>query len=447
MMRDSTMTGEPKGIATEAPPSAAGPAPQPAPAGPRAGPAAPAPAWGPAKRVLFRFVFVYLVLYNLPFLLDFDPGVVTWVGRHVFGVEITVLPNGSGDTTYNYVQVFCYAVVAVAVSALWTLLARNRAGYPRLHEWLRVYVRFWLAAAMITYGAIKVIKSQFPYPSLDRLLEPFGEASPMGLLWTFMGASHSYNVFAGAGEMLGGLLLTTRRTTLLGALVSLGVLGNVAMLNFSYDVPVKLYSCHLLFMAAFLAAPDLRRLADLFVLGRGVGPVNTRPLFRNRWLNGGALVVRTVLVAGYVGWWLFLAQEMRHTYGDLRPRPPLHGIWVVEEFALDGEGRPPLVTDPARWRRVVWDYPNTMAVQLMSDTRVRYALELDADARTLALSKRDDPAWKAVLSYEEPGPGLVTLRGTLDGHRLRARLRRLDESRFLLLDRGFHWINEYPFNR
>jgi hypothetical protein len=330
------MMGEPKGIATELPLSSTGPAPQPTPAEPRAEPASTAPAWGPAKRVIFRLVFAYLVLYNLPFPLSLIPAVaqpyqvfwdavVPWVGRHVFGVEITVRPNGSGDTTYNYVQVFCFAVVAVAATVLWTLLARKRAGYPRLHEWLRIYVRFSLAAAMITYGAVKVIKSQFPDPPLDRLLQPFGDASPMGLLWTFMGASHSYNVFAGAGEMLGGLLLTTRRTTLLGALVSIGVLGNVAMLNFSYDVPVKLYSCHLLFMAAFLVAPALRRLADLFVLGRGVGPGDTRPLLRNRWLNGGALVLRTVLVAGFVGWWLVQAQQMRQLYGDLRPRPPLYG--------------------------------------------------------------------------------------------------------------------------
>ena len=133
---------------------------------------------------------------------------------------------------------------------------------------------------MITYGSVKVIKSQFPNPTLDRLLQPFGDASPMGLLWTFMGASESYNIFTGAGEMLGGLLLTTRRTTLLGALVCFGVMSHVAMLNFSYDVPVKLFSMHLLAMALFLMAPDLGRLARMFVLNRPVEPAVFRPLSR-----------------------------------------------------------------------------------------------------------------------------------------------------------------------
>jgi hypothetical protein len=411
--------------------------------------------------MLFRFAFVYLVVYILPFPLSYGPfvvrvaqpyteawnAVVPWVGEHIFGVTITVRPNGSGDTTYNYVQVFCFFVLAVIGAGLWSLLDRRRPSYPRLYHWLTVYVRFYLASTMIVYGAVKVIKSQFPDPSLDRLVQPFGDASPMGLLWTFMGASASYNVFSGAGEMLGGLLLTTRRTTLLGALVSIGVMGNVVLLNFSYDVPVKLFSLHLLGMAVFLCLPDLRRLASFLVLNRAVEPAALRPLFPWRRLNVTTVVVRTAVVVAYVAFTLYQADATRRQYGDLAARSPLRGIWNVEEFEINGEARPPLVTDATRWRRVIFDYPGMIAVQLMSDRRQRYVLKLDADAHTLALSRRDDPAWKTDLSYEEPQPGLLTLEGTLDGRTIRAHLRRSDETEFLLVSRGFHWINEYPFNR
>jgi hypothetical protein len=41
------------------------------------------------------------------------------------------------------------------------------------------------------------------------------------------------------------------------------VLANIVALTFCYDVPVKLYSSHLLLMAVFLVAPDLRRLLNL----------------------------------------------------------------------------------------------------------------------------------------------------------------------------------------
>jgi len=222
---------------------------------------------------------------------------VPWVGSQAFHVDITVRPNGSGDTTYNYVQVFSYLVLALAAALVWTLLDRRRPAYERLHEWLRVYVRFYLAMTMFSYGIVKVIQLQFPSPALDRLLQTFGTSSPMGLLWTFMGASALYTFFAGASEVLGGLLLTTRRTTLLGALVSIGVLTNVVMLNFSYDVPVKLFSSHLLAMAVFLAAPDLRRLAGLFLFNRPAVLPADRPLFARRWSHQGTLVLRTAAVS------------------------------------------------------------------------------------------------------------------------------------------------------
>jgi hypothetical protein len=411
--------------------------------------------------MLFRFAFAYFLLYLLPFPLNAIPYasaiaepydklwnvLVTWVGRVVFGAEITVLPNGSGDTTWNYVQVFCCLVLALAVAGVWTVLDRKRPNYERLHGGLRVYVRFPLALAMISYGAIKVFKSQFTGPSLDRLLQPFGEASPMGLMWTFMAASEGYNVFTGLGEMLGGLLLTTRRTTLLGALVSMAVMSNVVMLNFSYDVPVKLYSSHLLAMAVFLIVPDLRRLADFFLLDRRVEPAGVRPLFQRRGLHRGTLALRTVLIAGFAGMSLFGAWQATKTRGSRAPKAPFYGIWNVEEFAADGQVRPPLITDGNRWRRVVFDRPKTLAVLSMSDSRERYVMELDPLRKTMALSKIDDPSWAATLSYEQPGPGDLRLAGRVDGRQIRARLRRTDESRFLLVNRGFHWVNEYPFNR
>ncbi len=416
-------------------------------------------AWGAAKRVLFRFVCAYFVLYSFPFPLDYIPFldwlvapyqnlrqvIVSWVGRHVFGVDISVITNGSGDTTYDYVQVFCFAVLAAAAALVWTLLDRKRGDYARLHEWLRIYVRFSLASAMVSYGAYKVFPSQFPAPTLDRLLQPFGDASPMGLLWTFIGASKSYEIFSGAGELLGGLLLISRRTMLLGALVSIGVLSNVVMLNFSYDVPVKLYSSHLLLMAVFLILPDLRRLANLFIFNRPVEPVEIRPLFRRVWLNRVAMACGTLLLLGITG--LTLSQSAGAVLGRGPNSSPFYGIWNVEELEVDGQARPLLLSDGSRWQRLIFDVPSVLAVQFMNQSRERYALDLDLTKKVFELGKRNDPKWKSTLSYKHAGPGLLVLEGKFDGHQIRARLRRAEIPEFRLVDRGFHWINEYPFNR
>jgi uncharacterized membrane protein YphA (DoxX/SURF4 family) len=416
------------------------------------------PAWGPVKKLLFRFAFVYLVLYNFPFPLYYIPGfdtgpmwysrmwkaLVPWVGKHVFNVIITVL--GGGDSIYGYVQIFCFVVISIAAALIWTLLDRKRRNYARLYEWLRVYVRFVLAVTMIEYGASKVFPSQFPALTTDRLMQPFGDASPMGLLWTFMGASVAYNVFAGLGELIGGLLLTVRRTTLLGALVCIAVMSNVVMLNFSYDVPVKVYSSHLLLMAVFLAAHDLRRLTNLLVLNRPAEPEEVRPLFRRKWLARTATAFAAVFILYETGTMLYESYKVEKYGSKAASKSPLYGMWNVEELVVDGKVRPLLVTDGKRWRWMFYNTPGRLAIQLMSGSRERYNLELDETKRTLVLSKRADPSWKTTLVYRRLQPDVLFMEGPFDGHKVRVRLRRTEPPEFLLVTRGFHWINERSFN-
>lgn len=416
--------------------------------------------WNPAARIAFRFAFAYLILFMLPFPLGGVPytdalaepytklwdAVVPWVGRHILGLsnEVSVAVNGSGDRTYDYVWTLCLLALALSAAVVWTLLDRRRAAYPRLYRLLRAYVRLYLGTVMILYGSAKVINVQFFHPPLDRMLQPFGEASPMGLLWTFMGSSEPYAFFTGAAEVLGGVLLFARRTAALGALVSAGVLVNVVVLNFSYDVPVKLYSSHLLALALFLAAPEFRRLANVFLLNRTAEPAVIRPLFESARLNRAALVLRMLFLAAVLSLALYQSYDLRKT---LTQRSPLYGVWEVEEFDSDGQPRPPLLTDQTRWRRVVFDRPGVLAVQTMSESRLRYRLELDEGKKTLSLKKGADPNWQTVLTYEQPEPERLNIAGDFDGHPIRAELRRADASKFLLTNRGFHWINESPFNR
>ena len=152
-----------------------------------------------------------------------------------------------------------FAVVIAAVAALlWTLVAllvqRRRPDWhadQQLHAFVRVLVRFFLCEMLLGYGFAKVFPLQFSEPSQFRLAQPLGDMSPMGLLWTFMGYSATYQSFTGAIEVLAGLLFTTRRTTLLGALITLVAMTHIFALNMCFDVPVKLYSFNYLIMAVF----------------------------------------------------------------------------------------------------------------------------------------------------------------------------------------------------
>lgn len=248
------------------------------------------PHWGVATRLAFRLVFVYEIIYSFPFPLNLLPWsdkifgwhdalfnkMTVWTGAHVLHLSNPLAYSfyAGGDSLFGWVENLVKLMLAVAVCVTWSLLDRKRPNYRAMQEWLWLYVRLVLGAAMISYGAIKIIKVQFPDLFFWRLLSPYGDSSPMGLLWSFMGYSRTYNLFTGLVEFVGGALLFVPRLATLGALICVGSMANVFMLNVSYDVSVKLYSFNLLLMGAYLMAVDGRRLLNVFVLNRAAAPVN-----------------------------------------------------------------------------------------------------------------------------------------------------------------------------
>jgi len=433
------------------------------------------PQWNVAKRVAFRFVCAYLLLYNLPMmghvnLSDVIPGmawlsekyihlwhtIIPWVAIHVFHLSgsVTVYPdgNGSGDTTLDYIENLCLLVVAAAATVLWSLLDFRRKDYRRLNAYLRIYIRYALSFSLFAYGFAKVFPTQFSFPSLGRLVEPLGEFSPMGLLWTFMGYSTAYIIFSGLAEVTGATLLLFRRTATLGALVSAAVLTNVVMLNFCYDVPVKLYSSNLLLMAIFLMTPDLGRLATMFVLNRPVGaadldvPAIEIPRVPPRWRAIGAVVFKILFVGYFLFGTIKGGWEGYQGYIVNPPKSPIYGLYEVEAFSRNGRDVPPLMTDATRWRRVMIQSPAVFSVRMMDDSVRRYSTVYNSAKNTVAVST-DQEKSKSAFTYSRPDAEHVLLAGSLANEALVVKLKRIDPSKFLLVNRGFHWINERPFNR
>jgi uncharacterized membrane protein YphA (DoxX/SURF4 family) len=424
------------------------------------------PRWSLARRVAFRFWFLYVFLYVvvtqvlttilLPGIDVPDPGtlgparaVVEWTARHVFGVSapLVVTGSGSGDKTFDWIQVFCVLVLAGLGAVLWSVLDRRRRSYAVAEGWLRLAVRIALGSTLIAYGMDKIVPLQMPFPSLTRLIEPYGNLSPMGVLWASIGASPAYEIFTGCAETLGGILVLLPRTAVLGALVCLADVVEVFVLNMTYDVPVKLFAFHLILFSLYLLAPEWPRLRDFFLRERAVGPSAQPPLFRSARANRAASWA-LVLYVGYL-----LAMNVRSArsawteFGGGAPRPAYYGIWDVESAVIDGKASPAAAGDPDRWRRLVFSFPGAATAQRMDDSFVQLKAELGAHDRRLGLTKRDDEKWTAAFLVDRPSGDRLVLEGDIDHHRARLELRRVDETKLLLPSRGFHWVQEFPFNR
>jgi hypothetical protein len=90
--------------------------------------------------------------------------------------------------------------------------------------------------------------------------------------------------------------------------------------------------------------------------------------------------------------------------------------------------------------------PAAFTVRMMDDSSHLYSTEYNQAKSSVTISGDPDKSKKNVFAYSRPDPEHVVLQGTLNDP-LVIRLKRIDPSTFLLVNRGFHWINERPFNR
>lgn len=415
--------------------------------------------WTLAERIGFRFLLAYIALTFLPNPFDTFPGMkwlsdaneavhyaaVPWLARHVLRIpyEITSRPNGSGDTTFNYVEIVCILGIAALVTLVWSLLDRRRSHYASLAAALRIYVRYLLASVLLIYGLEKVVPLQFGTLDASQLTRTIGGSTPMGLLWTFMAASRTYTFYGGLAECVPALLLLFRRTALLGALLGAAVLSNVVMLNFSYDVCVKLYSMHLLLLCILLIAPDARRLADFFLLHRPTAPNALRGPRRSPRIETLTRVAKVAAIVIAVGGPAWHVERAWQKYSPSAPRPALYGLYDVNSFTRNGAVVPPLLTEGTRWRSVFFDADETICFVNMKGERKWLNATDDAVQKTLTLTPFvGESGAPIVLSYTHDGDH-VTLTGPFAGASVSARATRSTE-KFPLVERGFHWINERP---
>jgi hypothetical protein len=423
--------------------------------------------WRPSTRIAFRFFGIYFAVYilttqmlgslivlpvgSVPELETLPPlrNIVAWVAVHLFRFngELVVTGSGSGDKTFDWVHAFCVLVLTIVLTPVWSALDRKRVDYVRLHRWFRLFARFALGSTMVSYGMAKVVPLQMPYPQLTRLVEPFGHFSPMGVLWYFIGASPAYDVIVGCAELAGGVLLFFPQTATLGALICLADTIQIFALNMTYDVPVKLFSFHLIVLSAVLLAPEARRLVNVLVLNRTAHPSTELPIGRTPRQIRLVLAAQILVGAYMVGANVYGAIQAWKQYGGGAPKSPLYGIWNVDEMTLDGQMRSALVNDYGRWRRVIFDRPTLAAFQRMNDKFVIFSATVDSSAASLTLKRNNDSGGESRLSIQRPAQDLLILEGQLEGHAIRLRMSLLDRNSFLLVNRGFNWVQEYPFNR
>jgi hypothetical protein len=221
---------------------------------------------------------------------------------------------------------------------------------------------------------------------------------------------------------------------------------NVAAMNFAYDIPVKIYSVNLVVVAGYLAAYDLRRIMNFFLLNKNAGPSHMGMPLKTKWKKIMQVSLKILFIFFALYSTLFTAIKQSAEYGDAAPKTPLYGIYKVQAFVRKGDTVPPLTTDTGRWKTLTINYPGSVRVTTMNDSIKWYLFKLDSGKHKMTFTSATDSTVGFSFNYKKDQDNMI-LNGRMHEDTTIILMKRFDESSFTLVKRGFHWINEYPYNR
>lgn len=148
--------------------------------------------------------------------------------------------------------------------------------------------------------------------------------------------------------------------------------------------------------------------------------------------------------------WIMVGDRGMAELNRIAPtKPALFGLYEVTSFTRNAVVHPPLLTDSVRWRRVAIDERNLLTLMFMDETRRVFRVRAGTKPDKLVLESMTPGAVKRTSDFKltRLSANELMIEGMLGDGNLTVRLRRADDSKFLLSNRGFHWINEQPFNR
>ena len=366
-----------------------------------------------------------------------------WAMANVLRLPPHSAGSGPGHPLTPFILLGVLAVISVAAAAVWSLLHPQAESPAGAWNWLHTAARYSLAAAMLGYGFAKVFPVQFGETVAGpELTQPVGQMTPNGLLWLFMGTSRTYAGFAGAIECLAGVLLLARRTAGLGALVALGALVNVGMLDIAYGVPVLHVVTVLVLLAIVIAVPTLPRAMAALI---GSGPIRAPEpmrLFLNarhdlRARTAGALI-GGLLVIGHA----IHAQREVAARREMSPPRLLRGVWQAE-VARDGRhAEEATQADTSAWRYFGFILRDRAMIRQRSGHTVYFDAVVDTMASTLLVTRRRGPTATDTSRYRyslEGGERLLLVPQDVTGGRP-ITLHRLAPSEFRLTTAHAAWV-------
>lgn len=272
------------------------------------------------------FFLLFILFFPLDFLGDFQKetsllvfgNLTNWISKEIFKTG-----NARIDFSSDSISMLVMVFVLLILSFVTALLLKRRFSRQILF-FSKEIVIVYLAVVLMKYGLDKVFKAQFYLPEPNILYSRFGNLDKDILFWSLMGTSRFYSISTGIVELLASLMIIFRKTRVLGLLISVGILVNILLINFGFDISVKFFSLILLSMAVFALKDEWFPLYRFLILKQKVQLEETEPDTKALPLW---IFLRTAFIGFSVVTILFPYVNNGNYNDDLAKRPFLHGVF------------------------------------------------------------------------------------------------------------------------
>ncbi|MDQ2921936.1 MAG: hypothetical protein M3R52_10050 [Acidobacteriota bacterium] len=189
--------------------------------------------------------------------------------------------------------------------------------------------RFVASFCVLVYGFAKLNGSQFTILASE-LDKPMGHVSGFWLTWYYFGYSPIYGNFIALVQILGGILLMFRKTTLLGSCILLPLVTNIILIDIFYSIDLGALVVALIIAAALIIILSSHRaelLETFWSKQNRLFPSQRSPQFRVY----GKYVVRALMIAIAAIFTYWVAN-----YNNRLPTP-IDGAWDIVEMTPHNE--------------------------------------------------------------------------------------------------------------
>ncbi|MGH1518493.1 hypothetical protein [Chryseobacterium sp. JK1] len=195
----------------------------------------------------------------------------------------------------------------------------NTQSYKKIQFYLHTFFRYFIATMMLSYAFSKLLGTQFvTQPSAYD--KPVNLLSGFELTWYYYSYSLWYGSTIAIAQIISSVLLFFRRTTRLGIVLFLGIMVNIVMMDFAYDIEgAKGMACALLAMGLFIFFSEYPVFYKYFI--------EYPPLFSNedrpQWINKISKIKWVYIPVVFIGF-IVLISSLKNKYMGINQ---FYGTW------------------------------------------------------------------------------------------------------------------------